>query len=277
MKKQIGVIGIPRDLWVEAPGLEPGRINTVVKLGNRKFGTPKGVGLLKHVIKRELGIAIDHVIIADFSGFVTIVDDLEGIPVKVVCPIEDCFHSNKTDAGCDMLSLAAGEHVLDGETALKFARSRHGRTDIDRARRQQAVLVGLKKRLARPVTIPRLPSLWKRLTQYVQTDIDAAAALRIGLLLASVDRSALHGMVLGPPMVASTKTSDGKQVFMLQRDETRNALSALFHSPMPGKRTGGVCPAPDVGMHWRERLEKAASVKQTASSSQAGASTGTLQ
>lgn len=213
---------------------------------------------MKHVIKRELGISIDHVILADFSGFVSIVDDLGGIPVKVACSIEDCFHTPGADAGCVRLSLTAGEHILDGATALRFARSRHGRTDIDRARRQQAVLLGLRERLARPQTIPRLPVLRDRITEHVETDLDSAAALRIGLLLASADRSALHGMVLRPPMVESTRTRDGKQVLTLHREETRNALSKLFHSPMPGVRNGSVCPAADVGLHWRERLKKVA-------------------
>jgi LCP family protein required for cell wall assembly len=253
---KIGVISIPRDLWVEVPGLDPGRINTVYRIGERELGKGKGLAALKGVIHREIGIRVNHTVIADFQGFVSIIDHLEGIPVNVVCPIEDCFITDQQDAGCDPLSLKAGKHQLDGATALKFARSRHGRTDIDRARRQQSVLAGLKERLTRPTIIPKLPGLWSRIRDHVSTDIDVRAALKMGALLARIDENALHGLVLKQPVVDDARTPDGKRVLVLDRKKAWARAKKLFEQPRPGKRRHATCPAPDVGLHWRERVKK---------------------
>ena len=228
----------------------------MLRIGNRELGAQKGLALLKQAIRQEIGIEVHHVLTVDFEGFVSIVDHLEGIPVKVACPIEDCFISDEADAGCESLSLTAGEHLLDGATALKFARSRHGRSDIDRARRQQAVLSGLKERLTRPAILSKLPGLWSRLNQYVTTDIDVETALKMGTLVARVERDALHGLVLRSPIVDERVTSDGKQVLVLDRKKARAAVASLFSRPRPGARRYSVCPAPDVGLRWRENLKR---------------------
>ena len=254
---EIGVISIPRDLWVEIPGLYAARINAVMRIGETRIGAGTGLPLLKQVVEKTFGIGIDHTVTADFKGFTSIVDFLEGIPVNVVCPIEDCFHNNDSDEGCDPLVLGVGEHRMDGATALKFARSRHGRTDLDRARRQQAVLAGLKKRLTRPAIIPKLPKLFEKLRRYVQTDLEIGAAIRLGLGLATTDMTSLHGLVLRSPVVKEAVTEDGKEVLMLDQDAAREAIATLFSAPPPGKRLkGSVCPASDVGLHWKDRKKK---------------------
>ena len=47
--------------------------------------------------------------------------------------------------GFDPFYLAPGTHVLDGEDALRFARTRHGNNDVLRAGRQQQVLSGIRR------------------------------------------------------------------------------------------------------------------------------------
>ncbi|MCP4677789.1 MAG: LCP family protein [Deltaproteobacteria bacterium] len=251
----IGVISLPRDLLVDIPGLDPGRINTVYRLGDRMLGEGHGLNLLKEVIEKELGITVNHTTIADFAGFERIVDALGGIPVDVKCPIEDCFISPGT-AGCKKLSLRAKRQRFDGETALLFARSRHGRTDLDRSRRQQSVLLGLWERLVSFDTLVRLPELWHELSSHVKTDVDLAGVIRLVSFAAKANASDLHGLVLKPPIVDGQKTRDGKQVLVLSRKRFDAALADLFEAPLPGARKRPVCPKSDVALHWRERLAK---------------------
>ncbi len=252
----IGVISLPRDLLVDIPGLDPGRINTVYRLGDRMLGDGHGITLLKDVIEKELGITVNHTTIADFAGFERIVDALGGIPVDVKCPIEDCFISPHAAGGCKKLSLRAQRQRLDGETALLFARSRHGRTDLDRSRRQQSVLLGLWERLVSFDTLVRLPELWHELNRHVTTDIDLAGVIRLVSFVAKANATDLHGLVIRPPIVAGQKTPDGKQVLVLDRKRFDAALDDLFEAPLPGARKRPVCPKSDVALHWRERLPK---------------------
>ena len=251
---RVGVISIPRDLYVDIPGLEPGRINTVLRAGTRSLGREKGAALVKSVVRKTLGISIDYTVAADFAGFVAAVDALGGVTVDVQCPIEDCFWTGGET--CELFSLAAGSHHIDGKTALLFVRSRHGRTDLDRGRRQQAVLMGLKRRLIRPSTVLALPKLVAELRQYVDTDVPLDAVLRMGTLLRNAGPERIHGLILKSPIVESVVTPDKKSVLVLNGPLWQRALSELYKSSPPGRRARGTCPAADVGLRWRERKQK---------------------
>jgi LCP family protein required for cell wall assembly len=255
-QKQVGLISVPRDLWVDIPIIGPGRINTVYRIGTRVLGREKGLALLKKVIRQTLGLSIDYAAAVNFKGFVTAVDELGGITVDVKCPIEDCFWLSGDTESCVPLSLTAGSHHIDGQTALLFARSRHGRTDIDRGRRQQAVLMGLKNRLIRPATLIGLPHLVSKLDRYVETDLPLDAILRMAFLTDEAGRQGIHGLVMKPPIVEGDTSEDKKSVLLLNKGEWRAALSKIFKAAPPGTKDRGVCPTADVGLTWRERLHK---------------------
>ncbi len=255
-QKQVGLISVPRDLWVDIPVLGPGRINTVLRIGTRVLGKEKGLALLKKTIQQALGLSIDYTVAVNFKGFVEAVDELGGITVDVKCPIEDCFWLNGKTESCVPLSLTEGKHHLDGQTALLYARSRHGRTDIDRGRRQQAVLLGLKNRLIRPTTLVGLPHLASKLSPYVNTDLPLDAILRMAFLTDDVGKPGIHGLVMRPPIVEGDTSNDKKSVLVLNKPAWRAALSKLFSAGPPGAKDRGVCPTADIGLNWRERLHK---------------------
>jgi LCP family protein required for cell wall assembly len=251
-----GMFSIPRDLWVEIPGVGPGRINKVYRVGDRNGGRGVGLELLKQVVAQEFGIEISYSASVDFKGFVETVDLLGGIPVDVKCSIEDCFHVKGSDVPCKPLSLEAGLRHLDGRTALMFSRSRHGRTDLDRARRQQAVLLGFKQRITRVDVAIKLPQLFDAVSKHIVTDLDLKGALRWGLAGTNADRSKLHGLVLRPPVIEAVRTVDGKQVFVLNRVEFEKVREGLFRSPMPGVKSSPRCRPKNAAFHYRERLSE---------------------
>ncbi len=252
----MGVMSIPRDLWVDIPGADPGRINKVFRVGSMLHGKGGGRKLMRKVILDELGIRIDYTAAVDFSGFARIVDLLGGIKVDVACPIIDNFISQKAKTGYEHLSVNAGSRLMDGRTALLFSRSRHGRTDLDRARRQQAVLVGLKKRIASVDILLKLPSLWDELRKYIATDLEISAAARLAHLAGRAEADKIHGLVLKEPIVYGWRTPDGKSVLRLNRARFDQARDALFDSPPPGSKTNGICRAPNVALNWKELVLK---------------------
>lgn len=68
----------------------------------------------------------------------------------------------------------AGLQVMDGETALKFVRSRHSEQhggDFGRSQRQQALLAAVKNKLFTPAGLLQLIPTALRMTNYVQTDV----------------------------------------------------------------------------------------------------------
>lgn len=248
---KVGVVSIPRDLWVDIPGHEPDRINTVVRVGERSHGPGGGLKLLEKVLDEQLGLPVNAAVAVSFDGFTEIIDGLGGVDVDVRCPIEDNFISPQDQNDFESLSLPAGEQRLDGRTALLYSRSRHGRSDTDRSHRQQAVLLGVKKRLLRPGAVPRLPRLWRSLVANSVTDLDVARALSLATTLASVNTQEIHGLVIAPPTVTEARSEDGKWILLPDRPALDAAISKLFEAPLPGSRPKAPCPAADVALHWK--------------------------
>ncbi|MDE0162695.1 MAG: LCP family protein [Acidimicrobiaceae bacterium] len=135
--KSAWVLSIPRDLWSEIPGAQDHKINSAFYIG--------GASLLVETITSMFDVEINHYVQMDFAGFQQVVDSLGGVPVWFPHPVRDPkSHLDITEAGC---------HVLGGEQALQYVRSRRytelidgrwritGGDDFSRIARQQDFLV----------------------------------------------------------------------------------------------------------------------------------------
>lgn len=90
-------------------------------------------------IGRKLNMTIHHTVKVDFIAFVRAVDTIGGVDIDVPYDIEDLEYPNET-YGFEPFIIRAGPRHLDGETALKYARSRHTTSDFGRSARQQQLL-----------------------------------------------------------------------------------------------------------------------------------------
>src|SRR3990170_262068 len=134
--KTAGILGIPRDLWIDIPYPEGGgvfqeRINTAYGYGETEGYAGGGPALAEEVIERNLGITIDHYVIIDFQGFIKIIDELDGVDVYVEEQIDDPYYS-RTELLGDYypLDFNIGEQHMDGQTALDYSRTRFGASDL---------------------------------------------------------------------------------------------------------------------------------------------------
>ena len=162
--RNIGVLSIPRDLWLDTKG---SRINEV-------YINNGALGLVKEV-EDITGLSIDHVIKSNFAGFVDLVDLIGGINVELDYSARD----NKAK-----LSLEKGCNRLSGDKALAFARSRHWKvsydgisfrsdrssSDFGRIERQQYVLTQLANELKNPLLIAKVNSIFATLAGNVAMD-----------------------------------------------------------------------------------------------------------
>lgn len=243
----LGLVSIPRDLWVDIPGHEPDRINTVMNVARRAGEDP--LALLGRVVEDTLGVPIAHSVAIDIGVLERAVDALGGITVDVKCPIVDRFVDPRETAGYRQLDLAAGPARLDGVTAAMYARSRHGRSDFSRARRQQAILVGMRRELGKTKTLLRLPALFGQFEASLETDLRRVDVLSLSERLLRVKPDHLHGLVLGVPQVSAMTASGGRAVLAPQRAAITAALNQLFSAPAPGaEQPGSVCPKADVAL-----------------------------
>ena len=172
-------ISIPRDSYVEAPGLDKTKINGVygqVKLERMKElvegqgvdpaeaepqAVEAGRNALIATVAKLTGVNVDHYAEIGLLGFSLITDALGGVEVCLNEPVSEPL------SGAD---FPAGWQKLTGPQALSFVRQRHDlpRGDLDRVVRQQVVMASLahevisRKTLSSPATLNRLQDAIQR-------------------------------------------------------------------------------------------------------------------
>ena len=175
VKKQVGILEVPRDLWVEIPdisdhyGITHGKLNQAYLYGNKGLGyydePSEGPGLLARTLNLNFGAQPDHYLAVNMITFENIVNSVGGIDVNL--PEEVSVRSPSNPKG---FAIPEGQHHIDGETALWVARIREYST-FSRADNQNIIMCALYKKLLSPAVVPAVPQLVKDFSRHVQTDL----------------------------------------------------------------------------------------------------------
>lgn len=199
--KSAAMISIPRDLYVRTKNMGAGRINALYRDFKGFLMQRENIGKndAEHMAMKELatelsgtfGIELHHVIKVDFIGFVQAVDALGGLDIQVP---EDLYDPEYPDNnyGYQLFSVLAGPQHFDGETALKYARSRHSTSDFDRSRRQQDIIQALADTAKKDgsLTDPtRITSLLRIMDEHVATTLTFREMVTLATLATTIDRS----------------------------------------------------------------------------------------
>lgn len=158
--KTVSLISVPRDLYIDGR-----KINEVYKAYGRDT--------LQVYLADITGLNVKHYVKLDLEGFVKIIDLLGGIDVNVPKDIYDKQYPTG-DGNTEELSINKGWQHFDGTMALKYARTRHGDSDYERAKRQQQVIeVTLEKIKAIDIgDINQELELAKTVLASVETDVN---------------------------------------------------------------------------------------------------------
>lgn len=147
-EKRIGLISIPRDLWAPIPGFNHAKINEAYSNGeNNKNSTGGGGALSSRTVENVLGLPMHYYISLDFEGFKKIVDTVGGIDIYVEEEINDPSYPAADMIHYEPFRISAGMHHMDGNLALKYARSRKTTSDFDRSRRQMQVMAAVREKI----------------------------------------------------------------------------------------------------------------------------------
>ena len=143
---------------------------------------------------------------------------------------------------------------MDGPTAAMYARSRHGRSDWSRARRQQAILLGLRRKLESVDGLSRLPALLEEMSSSISTDLRRYELLDLARQVASLPPGALHGVVLSERETLPYVTPEGQAVLVPQPDLIHEVMAKAFEAGTPGKTPEAAqCPAAEAALSHRRR------------------------
>lgn len=227
--KEVALISIPRDLYVQIPGYGYGKINHANAYGELK-NPGRGGELASEVVSTILNVPIQYYITIDFDGFRKIIDDLGGVTVNVDNVLDDYSYpipgkeTATTSERYEHLYITAGEHHMDGTLALKYVRSRKALgvegSDFARSRRQQKVLTAVKEKalsfstLANPY---KISSILDTLSQHLSTNLEPWQIIRLFNLGKDVKEESIKRIVFDDSpggYLYSTITEDGAFILL---------------------------------------------------------------
>jgi len=172
--KKIKIVSLPRDLAVKTPdGTITVKINSFYQMG-LKNSEKEGLSLIQQKVEEISGLTINLFILFDLKTVEKIIDDVGGINVHVK---EDIYDPNfpKNQGGYETFQLKSGYRYLDGQTALRFIRTRYSpQGDFDRIARQQEVLKALKGKLTSLNPFWDFTKLWnifRTVQKNIRTDL----------------------------------------------------------------------------------------------------------
>jgi polyisoprenyl-teichoic acid--peptidoglycan teichoic acid transferase len=212
LQPEVNMLSVPRDLWVDIPGVGANRINTAhfFAEGEQVGNGPRA---LQQTIQNNFGVRFPYYVRLRFDGFVSIIDAMGGITVELAEPM----------SGYD-----AGTHRLNGEQALAFTRDRAGTDDFFRMARGQLMMKSMIRQLARPLTWPRLPVVAVAGLQAIDTNLPVWHWPRIGLALLRAVPDGIDNRTISREMVVPFQTDGGAQVLGPNWEQIRPVVRELF-------------------------------------------------
>src|ERR1700682_2547645 len=167
---RLAMVSIPRDLWVPIPGHGQERNNAAYECG--------GSQTAKQTVSNLLSQRVDRYAFIGLQGVRDVVDAVGGVDITVAQAIHDDTYPTD-DYGYQTVDIPAGRQHMDGDTALKYARTRHQDSDFGRIARQQQVIAAVRTALVSPVNWPRIPAVAIAPRQAIQTDVSPLDAIAI--------------------------------------------------------------------------------------------------
>ena len=157
-------LSVLRDSQAQIPGDGTQKINAAYAIG--------GAGLMVRTVEDFMGegLEVNHLVEVNFDDFPDFIDALGGVNVE----LDDCVRS--PPFGGKRVRLGRGEHHLDGDEALRFARVRKNTCapnegDEKRAERQQQVLSAIRSRIFSPAGFIRWPWAAWNAPRAIDTDM----------------------------------------------------------------------------------------------------------
>lgn len=202
------VLSIPRDLYVDIPGKGHHKINEAYQVGQERSGgsilgdpdSSSGMGLLKQVIARNLGMRVHYYALVNYEALRQAVDAVDGIEVNIASSDIRGLYDPSLDLATrqPLVKLPNGVAHLDGRQALNLARARghadgaygYDGGDFMRTELQRQILMGIKHKSFSVATLSnplRIGKLFDSLGGNIETDLSLGEVRRLHSLTQAID------------------------------------------------------------------------------------------
>jgi hypothetical protein len=123
---------------------------------------------------------------------------------------------------------------MNGQEALRYARSRKSTNDFDRGRRQRKVLMALWEQGLTLDIIPKLPSLWRTMADTFQTDLPLDQVINLAYMGVQLKPQRILSTSIGASQVQGWMTPEGAAVLLPREDRIRTLLENFYAVKEPG-------------------------------------------
>ena len=251
---KISMLSMPRDLWVEIPGItEPygithGKLNQAYFYGGPGMGYYKGPGagpgLLARTLDLNFGLRVDHYGAVNMQTFVKIVDAVGGIDIYLPNDVDGRPIDDKTE---DMGYFSAGQQQFNGDQALRFARIRKKYNDFTRMDHQNMVICALKEKITRPAVLPKIPQIIAAFQGAVLTDLSLEQIGQLACLAPRLKRenilfTSLPEEILTPGRVYSPQQKNETFVMQADYEVIRDYTARFMAGTWPSEPDEPTCP-----------------------------------
>ncbi len=247
--KEAAMLSLPRDLSIPTERSGWIKINAVHAFAEAKEPNSGGRVMAEN-LSQLLDLEIHYYAVVDFTGFEKIIDEFGGVEVEVerdlidyrypikgkeyVYPIENRFET---------LKIKKGLRQMDGELALKYARSRHALgiegSDFARSRRQQKIITALKEKVFELNTFlnpKRISALLDAYQNHIRTNLTIGEIIRLAKLGREVEANSVINYTLsdGPSGLLYPKIINESYVLLPKNNDfskIKKLWENIFYNP----------------------------------------------
>ena len=228
--KTAGMLSVPRDMWVNIPGFGYSKINNAYFFGELYHLPGGGPELAKKTVENFLGINIQYFARVEFTTFEKMIDTIGGVCLTI--PEKITVGRTYEHA----VTLEPGYQCLDGKSTLGYARDRYtAGGDVDRAARQQQVILAIRDKVINPANflslIAQSGTLYKELSGGINTNLTLTDATRLAVLAKDISLENIQkGVIDYTMMQPGSVILDGQPSSILRPypDKIRELVDKIF-------------------------------------------------
>ena len=253
---KVTVLSMPRDLWVEIPGISDhyglthGKLNQSYLYGSPGMGyydgSGGGPGLMAHTLDLNFNLRVDHYGAVNMLTFSRIVDAVGGIDLYLPTDVDGTPTNDRTE---DMGYFDSGNNHFTGDEALRFSRIRKRYNDLTRMDHQNMVLCALREKLLDPSVLPKIPKIIAAFEGQVITDLSLEQMGQVACLLPYLKQenlifTGLPDDILSPARIYSPQMRN--ETFIMEADNQviRDYVAQFMAGTWPTASgdSGSSCP-----------------------------------
>ena len=212
LKPYVGLLSIPRDLWVNIPGVGENRINTAHYFAEANAKDSGPLATLD-TIRQNFGVDIDYFLRLRFEGFRDVIDAMGGVDLVLPEP---------------MAGYPAGPLHLNGNKALAFTRHRLGEDDFFRIEHTQFLLKAVLRQMLSPGKWARIPIVAAAASRSIDTNIPAWEWPRLLVALLRLGPDGIDNRTISRDMVNAFTTAEGASVLLPDWGRINPVLHEMF-------------------------------------------------